>query len=580
MRIVELIFQDLFGCVSPVRLKLTGDVTSEELPLGITAINVQDLVISLLYTEQTPHSLRMDYAKGDVKVAMSLEFRGKKHRIVRKGAVDSLRLQVDDAGAWKDLAAGNKVEPFLKQNMGLPDFETFWCLNLWRYERSWAAFAAFDIDAVDARSRDLITRYQRAKQVEEAEDRIKFMESRIAELRRELGQGFALEDKLAKAREMLKETDVTELSREDLDILRQKDRLLAEFQEQIDRLRREEEAERTHVAEAFPDSPFKSPIFVAGLVVGIASLVVGVVMMDTQWRAIALVDVLGFGACVWVLLAYFSALEKASVHQVRLESIKRRLNQVREEEVTLQERIKHVLIHARVQDVSDLDERIVRAEKLKAVIEKMDDQVHELRRDPQYQRAREELDGLEAKFAEVQAQRRDLPTDMMSAYQLEADLESVGIDVKMLNSSQEASAEDGDPMSRLLDAARRTNQLEGGKLWDKTRKMWGKIAGHILGDRFKDVDVDTSGRLVIGTLGVEQVEMWARTRPSEQQVVWLSLALALQVNAPERTKRGTFEGILVPDPSQILTADQSKKIADVLASAARRSPAMLLRTSG
>ncbi|MEZ4461903.1 MAG: hypothetical protein R3E66_19710 [bacterium] len=577
MRIVELIFQDLFGCVSPVRLVLTGEVASEELPNGVTPENVQDLLISLLYVEKTPHGLRMDYAKGDPKVALILDASGKRHRIVRKGPVDSLRLQMDDNGNWKDLAASNKVESFLRQNMGLPEFDVFWCLNLWRYEQSPSTVAAFDLNAVDARSRDLIARYQRAREVEAAEDAVKFTESRIAELRRELGQGFALEDKLAKAREILKDTDVTELSREDLDILRQKDRLLADFKEQIDRLSKDEEEERNQVADSLPERPYASPIFVAGLVVGLIGLGVGVAMSDTPWRAAALADVVGFGACVWVLIGYFSRMEKASLHQVRLESIKRRLNQVREEQVSLQERLNHVLVHARVTDANDLDERVARAEKLKIAIEKMDEQVQDLRRDPNYQRAREELDALEVKVAENQKNRNDMPADMMSAYQLEADLESIGIDVKSLTIATQTE-DDGDSLTRLLDVARRTNQVEADALWDKTRKMWGKISGHILGDRFKDVDLDANGRLVIGSLGPEQVEMWARTRPSEQQVVWCALAISLQVNAPERTKRGFFESLVVPDPSQVLTADQSKKITDVLSSAARRSPALLLRS--
>jgi len=90
--------------------------------------------------------------------------------------------------------------------------------------------------------------------------------------------------------------------------------------------------------------------------------------------------------------------------------------------------------------------------------------------------------------------------------------------------------------------------------------------------------LDAGGKLVISSLGPDQVEMWARTRPSEQHVVWLSLALALQVNAHERSTRGVFEAMIVPDPAQSLTADQTKKLMEVLVSAARRSPALLLRS--
>lgn len=577
MRIVEIIFQDLFGCVSPVRLQLTGDVSSEELPSGVSVGNVQDLLISLFYSEKTPHALRMAYAKGDPKVALVMEFRGKKHRIVRRALADTLRLQMEEQGGWKELAAGARVEPFMRQNMALPEFETFWILNLWRYESSASAVDAFDIDSVDARARDLIVRYRQARESERAEDAIKSTESRIAELRRELGQGFALEDKLGKARELLKEVDVAELSREDLDLLKRKDVLLNEFKEQLDRLSKEEEAERNQISDTLPSRPFKSPIFLGGLLVGLLGIGVGVALQDTPWRAMALLDIPAFGACVFTLIQYYLGMERASVHQVRHESIKRRLNQVREEQVSLQGKLNHVLIHARVNDATDLDERVVKAEKLKFAIEKMEDNVNELRRDPIYQRAREELDTLEAKLAQGRP-HSDASAEVMSAYQLESDLESIGIDVKMLSADQATPEDEGDPLTRLWTTARNTQQWESDQLFDKTRKMWGKIAGHVLGDRFKDIDLDSSGNLVISSLGPDQVEMWARTRPSEQHVVWLSLALALQVNAHERSSRGVFEAMIVPDPVQTLTADQTKKLMEVLASAARRSPALLLRT--
>jgi hypothetical protein len=278
-----------------------------------------------------------------------------------------------------------------------------------------------------------------------------------------------------------------------------------------------------------------------------------------------------------VLIQYFSGMERASVHQVRLESIKRRLNQVREEQLALQERLNHVLIHARVNDATDLDERVAKAEKLKHAIEKMEDQAQGFRRDASYQRSRDELERLEVKLREVQAARADLPVDMMSAYQLEADLESIGIDPKTVVADEVEEEAEVSPGVRLLEIARKTNQFEGDQLFEKTRKMWGRIAGHVLGDRFKDVDLDTDGKLVIGSLGPEQVEIWIRTRPSEPQVVWAALAIALEVNCIERSKRGAFETMIVPDPSQVLTADHSRKLTEVLSSAAKRTPTLLLR---
>lgn len=577
MRIHEIVFQGLFGCISPVRLAADQDVSTVVLPSGVASRDIQDLIISVFYPEKTPQKLTLDYSEGDSRAMCLFSQRGKRFRLMRKGRADSVRLQAEENGEFKDLALGERVEGFMRQSMGLPEFESLWSLNFWRFDHSPASVAVFDIEALDPRKRDIVLRYREARAAEMAEDKMKNLEFRIAERKRELGQGMALEDKLIKAREKLREIEIAELSAEDVELLQQREILFNDFRGQIDRLSREEDAERVQVFELLPDPVFKNPIFMAGLLIGVVAIGTSIAMAATPWRSIILLNSVGFGMCVWVLLGYFSAMERANVHQVRQESIKRRLNQVREEQVSLQEKIDHIMIHARMDDATDVGERVARAQKLKGMIDAMEVQVSELRRDPAYVRGKTEVERLQKELEAAKSEKIEVGPDSMSAYQLESDLEVLGIDPVSVATDSEVEEDLGDPLLRVVDALKRSHQWEDDALFDKTRRMWAKIAGFLLGDRFKDVDLHPDGTLKVGTLGAEQVAMWARTRPSEHQTLVVSLAIAGQVNAPARSPRGTFDTIVVQDPSEWLTSEQAKKIQEVFSSAAQRTPVILLR---
>ncbi len=577
MRIHEIVFQGLFGCNAPVRIAADQDVSTVVLPPGVSSRDVQDLIISVFYPDKTPQKLTLNYSEGESRAMCLFSQKGRRFRLMRKGRADNVRLQAEESGEFKDLAQGDRVEGFLRQSMGLPEFESLWSLNFWRFDHSPASIATFDIEALDPRKRDIVLRYREARAAEMAEDKLKNLEFRIAEKKRELGQGMALEEKLQKAREKLREIELSELSAEDIELLQQREILFNDFRGQIERLAREEDAERVQVFELLPDPVFKNPIFVAGLVIGVIAIGTSIAMAATPWRSVVLVNAVGFGMCAWALLGYFSSMERANVHQVRQESIKRRLNQVREEQVSLQERINHILIHARMDDATDVGERVARAQKLKGMIDALEAQVNDLRRDPAYVRGKTEVDRLQKELEAAKAERIEVGPDSMSAYQLESDLEVLGIDPISVATDSEVEEDSGDPLLRVLDALKRTQQWENDALYDKTRRMWAKIAGFLLGDRFKDVDLHPDGTLKVGTLGAEQVAMWARTRPSEHQALVVALAIAGQVNAPARSARGTFDSIVVQDPSEWLTGEQAKKIHEVFSSAAQRTPVLLLR---
>lgn len=580
MLLRELIYQHVFGADSPVRLEAPSQVSTVAVPSGAATTEIQNLVLSALYPKHTPHSTRMALAGADeAKVAAVFEHRSRAYRILRRADPESLRLQVKESAGWRDLAAGSMaVDERLAQSLGRPDFEIFWSLNLWRFERSPNEATAFDLDTLEPKLRDVVLQFRAARAVESVEDELKAVESRIAERTKELGQGAALEEKLRKAKERLVEIEVSELSSKDLDLLKQKDPLMQEFDLQLTRLEEQEDTERRQIDQIVPDAPTRSPVFWGGLVLAVGALIAAAT--DPGIRYVALADIFGFGLVAWVLFTYFDGMERASVHQVRLESIKRRLNQVREEQVATGDRINHVLIHAGVRDAKEMGERIAKAEQLRAVITKMERKVDELRRDAGYMTAMDEVERLRKRQTELEAERRQLPEDTLSSFQLENDLAQLGIDPQLVldDSGDSSDAEDDEltPLGRLLDVASMVGQWDQLELYPKTRKMWGKICGHVLGDKFSEVSVTSEGNLKIGDLDPEQIEMWRKTRPSEHEVLLRALALAVQVGADARSRRGIFESLVIEDPATYLTAVQVKKLQEVFASAAQKTGVVVL----
>jgi hypothetical protein len=356
--------------------------------------------------------------------------------------------------------------------------------------------------------------------------------------------------------------------------MRNKDEVIRDHEEQLDRLAADEDLEHQRLDDALPEQWWRSPIFWVGFVVGTAALVVSIAFPH-DLRMVALLDIAGFLACAWVLINYFSDLERANVHQVRLESIKRRTNQVREDLISMQERIDHVLVHVGARDERELEERLGKSHKLGQIVEKLETEVDAMRQDPEYLAAVEEVSRLEEELRQKRAERKEMPTVMMSAYQLESDLEQMGFDPRHVLDPEKAAADETQPYERILEAARMSGLFKDSVLDDRVLGMWRKICGHVLGERFGTSDI-IGGRLHVGDLNDEQIELWRRSRPSEYQILLKALAVATQVNVVSAARRGRFGSVMVTSPEIDMTAGQAAKFREVLASASQKSDFVLL----
>jgi hypothetical protein len=579
MRIREIIFQGVLGCDSPVRLATAPGVDRMNLPSGLSTVDIHSLLFALFYPERISAQLAQEFVGGQkIKLAVVFMSDDKEYRVLRRGKPSSLRLQIKEDSGYQSLAKGKKATAeALAQQVGLPDFESFAVMNLWRFDDD-ELFARQDgVDALDESARGLIEKYRMAVQVETLEDRIKNIEAEIVDKKGDLGRGAKFEEKLDQARAKFESLRLDDLSEDDLSLLSNKHERFAEFDHQLERLSRQEEDERIDVDSKLPDRPWKLPLFWAGLGVGVASVAVSVALNDTL-RQVAAVNVVGLGVVAWVLLKYFTALERTSVHQARLESIKRRLNQVREEEVAYREKINHMLIHAGVDNEEELFERVEKTKKLESIIAQLESKVSEIHRDPAHQAASETIAGLRAQLDELEAERTELPDYVMSTFQLENDLKSIGVDPQeALAEEDEDEQQEQTPQTsfgRLKLVAQRAGQWVDGELEPRTRKMWGKICGHVLSDRFKGVELTADGELRVRDFSDDQLAMWRRTRSSEERILTAALALALHVNTSDRSG-GHFETIWVNDPREDFGSSVSDAFDDVFESAAKKSHIIL-----
>lgn len=581
--IQELIFQGIFHTRAPVRLEFKEPYAAVHVPQAVKPEQIKLILTTLFYPDNLTDEERQEVAFGqDIKIAVVFHSLDRTWRILRRDDDDSLRLQVREKNGYRDIAAGAQVAPILKDKLKFPPFGIFSALNLWRFDQPLAGEpGAPGLNRLDDKTRAIVLKYRDALEVESVEDQIRTTEQLKESARQRLGEGAKLEDNLMRAKEKLKEISIADLSQEDLSLLDERDERLAGFGQQISRLENEEENAREEVNAWLPHKPWKNSLFWVGLVIALTSIVASVVFRDTL-RPVAIANVLGLGMSAWIALRYFTDMERASVHVVRLDSIKRRLTQVREEQVAFRERIGHLLIHAGVENEAELLERFDKSTRLREIVGKMEAQLEKLEMRPAYKAAKRELAELEESLESLQAQRSEMGVVNFTSYQLEQDLIRLGVEpesvLTLLSEEPEPEATpdfEVNDFARLAELAKRTGLMsESGVLAGPVMSMWSKICGHVMGARFKDIALDGDGNLKIGGLAGEQLDMWARTRPREIASVSTGLAMALLLNLP--SKLSGPNTVFLPVLAQQLSSEHAAKMEEVLKSAARKLRVVVL----
>lgn len=579
MRLRELIFQGVLGNERPQRLKPEGSLARLQLPPGMSVYQVHDLLIACLYPDELalPRRRRLQISD-DAKLAVVLEVRDRVYRVIRRDEPETVKFQRKSDGDYEDVTSGAEdVQEILHQKLGIPDPRVFFPLHLWRFEPTGLPGAAADLSLDDETElADIVDDYRTALKVEAVEDEINELEHRIDENRRELGRGREVEDKLEAARERLADIGIGEVTDEDIDFLDEKEDKLVDLDAELRRLREQEGKELDQIDELLPDPPHRSPILLVGIGVAVGALMVSFLFHDS-YRLVGLASIPGWAVATFELFRYYHNRGRANLRKVRLQSIRRRINQLLEEKARIRERADHVMYRAGFEDEATLRVQLPEYYRLRNEVEQYQHELEAIRNDSDYRRARDELDSMQQRLEELHERHAEMPDLPRNSFQLEQDLEKLGVDPERVKEDDEAVEEETEqwdldsPFAWLRHVAGETGQWDQDGLTDSARSTWSKICGHVLSERFDDLDLTADGQLQVEALTDEQLELWQNTRSSEVHAVVAALALALHINLCGSGDRRMLTSVWMAEPSEAMTPGHADKFDSVFRSAAKKS---------
>ena len=597
MRIQQLIFQGVCGYTTPVRLELEGDMARESLPDGISLEETHGLLANLLYPTQRPPEARDILDKGGrTKLALIFEVDAQTFRIARKKPQTSLGLQRLQGGeSVQTLATGARdVAHVLDQQLDRPSFEVFRCLNLWIFEPlPEESTTAFDPDQLDEEGQKLVEQYRVALERESIQEQLEEIERELESLRSSIEEGLEAEERLEDARRELAELEITDLSEDDIELVQNRDARLERLDNEYERLADDEDAEHAKLDDLDPTSPWWRPVTWVGLALGVGAIGASLWYHDS-WRWVVLLDLVGFGMVAWTILEYLTDLEAVNIHRLRLESIRRRLSEVRREKVDMQENIDHLIVHAGAEDEVELLEKHRRVQQLESVVESQQKVVREYRNDPEFIDTKERLEPLEVERDELERRRESLPDHVPDRYQIEMQFSSLGYEPDVvrealerqneslssssgLGEGSESSRTGAESFERLQTIASKLDLWYDGALGREPRNIWQKIAGHLLGEPFQTVDLAESGEPTLEGENRRQFERWRQTHPEQTEVLASALALALHLTSVTLDNR--IDTIWITDPHSAHSDDLASRFYSVFDNAVGRVHFVLLDDS-
>lgn len=575
MRLRELVFQGVLGRSEPVHLRTDSTVTRVELPAGVSVEATRELLGALLYPDHADTGNPDILEEGESpQLAVTFEHDGRVYRLVRGADRGAARLQRRAGDSFEDVAAGGSdVGRRLEGDFGRPSTLQYFALNCWEFDRArqGAGTGTVDLDDLEPRVREVAEQYRATLQIDEIESELKGIERELQQLQSTYGDGLKVEEKLEKAREKRASLEGPELEDEQIETLQNRDDRLEEYQEQLDRLSRDQEEAKQKAERLDPEAPWNDSSFLGAVGVGLLALAVS--LYDPgRLRLLALVDVVAFGAATWTILEYLTAREKSQVHQARLETIRRRRSDVREEMVAFQERVEHLLVMADADDVDDILHRRQRLEKAERVVERLEEKAEEVRSNSDFDEARRRRKELRQRQRKLEAEREQLPDYARDLFQLENELQGLGVDPEVVAPPEEGGSEDWTSIRTLVEVADELGLFEGG-LSQQVLTTWRKMVRHVLPGLDGEVDISSERRLAFQGTDLEPAS-WAEANRNEYRVVADMLAVALQMAA---TARGTcIETVWIADPRRKWPGSVGDRVFKVVERAAEPSEFVLL----
>ena len=268
-----------------------------------------------------------------------------------------------------------------------------------------------------------------------------------------------------------------------------------------------------------------------------------------------------------------------NIHKVRIESIKRRISEVRREMVEFHEKVDHLLVHANADSEQQLVQRQRKTERLEEMVVDLEDKAERLANNEKYQQARERLEALEEEHAELMERREQLPDYAADLFHLENELRAVGVEPKAALRAREREESPDEEISSfelLAEIADELGYWTAGKLDKKPQKLWRKMLRHILGDDFQDLQIGQQGELTAeGFSEAEDFDTWLQRHRDEREMIAGTLALALHLRSASSDER--VDTVYLEEPRERYPAAIAEGLIDVFKGATKRADFALLR---
>ncbi len=212
-------------------------------PSSIEIEQIKLILTALFYPMRLTREEReqVDFGQ-EIKIAVVFDVADHVWRILRREDDASLRLQIKEPTGYRDVATGLDVPRLLQEKLRFAPYPVFSALNLWRLDQPLPQDTEqVSVQRLDEKTRAIVVKYRDALQIEALEDDIRATEELRETKRQRLGEGAKLEDNLERATAKLKEIDISALSKDDMQLLNERETRLNSFAQQIHRLEAEEE---------------------------------------------------------------------------------------------------------------------------------------------------------------------------------------------------------------------------------------------------------------------------------------------------------------------------------------------------
>ena len=443
----EIVVQGVFGVAKGVRLPLGEGLTEPLLPPPLDTTRFKKIITMLLYPHTSLRSGAIDVdlqVPYPVRLGAVMDIGGLEYKVIWQLKEDSLQVLSSGAGSAPVATNAEQAQALWQKLLGLLPFDYFTLLH----------FHEFTDPSQEEAPRDeaskLVLEYRRAITVERIERAMDNLEGELRDLQQAKNPALKVEGALERLNRQLESLEaLPDLSPAHLDFLSGYDDRMARSQREFKEISNQIESVSDHRTRIEPGSMLSNRMVSGGVFFGLGAVVAGYFLAsyNPHFRAIALLDMMGFGAAAFGMVKHLTLRGQEEILTNRMSQLSGRMDEVtramEREKTQLKSLLKRYEASSAQQIVEDLQSR----DTLRKKRQKLESRLKEHLDDPIYVKQRREIQSLKDKIAPLKEKRKQFGDFVMPSYELKIELEERGVHVESLQPL------DAQPESPLIELA-------------------------------------------------------------------------------------------------------------------------------